>query len=298
MFVIRNKKIFLLIGAGLVLLSILMTAFLGLEFSNEFVGGTIIEVSYEEQPSQDVVMSSLEGIVDVSTITIQPSQETNYILRTPFLEEDVQNEVIASLQSLGQGVEIERISSVGPIIGQELRQKSLWAIILVIIAIVLFIAFAFRKVSEPVSSWKYGVVAIAALIHDILLPTAAFALLGYFLGFQVDVLFITALLAILGFSVNDTIVVFDRIRENLRHNDEVGLKEDFKETVGRSLSQTFARSINTSLTTLLPLILLLFIGSESTRHFALVLVIGIIAGTYSSLFIASPLLVFWNKKNE
>ena len=162
----------------------------------------------------------------------------------------------------------------------------------------LFITFAFRHVSKPVASWKYGVVAIIALIHDVIVPTGAFALLGHFLGYEMDALFVTALLVILGFSVHDTIVVFDRTRENLRHSNESRNKKDFETIVGESVSQTFTRSINTSLTVLLSLLVLYFFGPETTRNFSLALLIGITAGTYSSIFIGSPLLVTLEKYQE
>lgn len=277
-------------------LSVALIGFFGLDPSIEFTGGSIIEVSYPEgRPAISEVRETLSDFVDGASAEIRQAGESGMSVRLPFLEESVQGEVVTALAPAGGIASIERISSIGPTIGQELKRKSLWAMGLVILAIIIFIAISFRKVSEPVSSWKYGITAIIALIHDTIIPTAAFAILGQFFGYQVDVLFITALLAILGYSVNDTIIVFDRIRENLRSNQESGLKEDFGEVVGRSLSQTFRRSLNTSITTLLVLLFLLFVGSESTRHFAMVMVIGIIAGTYSSLFLASPLLVLWEK---
>ena len=177
--------------------------------------------------------------------------------------------------------------------------KAFLSIGLVILAIVLFITFAFRKVSEPVSSWKYGVITIVALLHDVIIPTGIFAALGHFLGYEIDTLFVTALLVILGFSVHDTIVVFDRVRENLRRSRESRVETPFQEIVGKSIRQTFNRSINTSLTTLLALAALYFLGSDATRHFSLALLIGITAGTFSSIFLASPLLVTverWQKK--
>jgi len=155
----------------------------------------------------------------------------------------------------------------------------------------LFITFAFRKVSEPVSSWKYGLVAVLALVHDVLIPTGVFAILGHFKGVEIDTLFVTAILVVLGFSVHDTIVVFDRVRENLRRAKESNARKDFETVVGESISQTFTRSINTSLTTLLALIVLYFVGGEATRLFSLALIIGVVVGTYSSIFIGSPLLV-------
>jgi preprotein translocase subunit SecF len=181
-----------------------------------------------------------------------------------------------------------QFDSIGPVLGAEAARKAVFSIALVILAIVLFIAYAFRKVSEPVSSWKYGLVAVIALVHDVIIPTGVFAILGHYAGYEIDTLFVTALLVVLGFSVHDTIVVFDRVRENLRH---APARKPFGEVVGESINQTFTRSINTSMTTLLALIVLYFVGGPSTQHFSLALIVGIAAGTYSSIFIGSPLLV-------
>jgi len=189
------------------------------------------------------------------------------------------------------GVSQDRFSAIGPTVGSELATNAVWGIIAVVVGIILFVTFAFRKVSDPVSSWVYGSTAIFALVHDILLPAGVFAVLGAVRGAQVDLLFVMALLAILGFSVNDTIVVFDRIRENLREGYEGSEEDTFADTVGLSLEQTYARSVNTSLTTLVVLAALYFLGGESTRLFSLTLLVGVIAGTYSSIFLASPLLV-------
>jgi len=197
-----------------------------------------------------------------------------------------------------------REAAIGPSVGKELRTKSIIAIILVSLGIIAFIAFAFRHVSQPVKSWKYGSVAVVALIHDIIIPTGAFALLGYFFGYEVDLLFVMGLLVILGYSVNDTIVVFDRTRENLSrlqdgddatnviNGKQVSPNSTFGQVVGLSLDQTFARSLNTSLTTLVVLVCLYIFGGESTNHFALMLIVGVVSGTYSSIFLASPLLVY------
>jgi preprotein translocase subunit SecF len=183
-------------------------------------------------------------------------------------------------------------NSVGPVLGAEAARKAIVSILLVIAAIVLFIAYAFRKVSEPVSSWKYGLTAIIALVHNIIIPIGLFAILGHFKGYEVDTLFVTALLVVLGFSVHDNIVVFDRVRENLHTS---GTKKSFDQVVGDSISQTFTRSVNTSLTTLLALVVLYFVGGAATQHFSLALIVGIAAGTYSSIFIGSPLLVTLQK---
>lgn len=192
---------------------------------------------------------------------------------------------------VGKYLEELRFDSVGPTIGKELRQKSIVAIIIVNIAIILYIAYVFRKVSYPVESWKYGVSAVIALIHDIVIVTGIFSILGHFLGYQVDSLFVTALLTILGFSVHDTIVTFDRTRENLRHHQD----KTFEDVVNLSVNQTIVRSINTTMTALISLIAIFLFGGESTRLFALALICGFVVGTYSSIFLASPLLLLWYK---
>lgn len=299
MFIINHRKIFFGISGALVLLSIIAMLVFGFTLSIEFTGGTIVEVSYsEERPGISEVRETLSSVVDAGQADIRNVGDSGISVRLPFLGEEEQSQVVGALAPEGSGVTVERVSSIGPTIGEELRQKALIGIAIVIVAIILFVAFAFRKVAKPVSSWKYGLIAVVALVHDTLIPAGVFAVLGYYFGYQLDVLFVTAVLTILGYSVNDTIVVFDRIRENLRHNKDIGLKEDFDEVVGRSLSQTYVRSINTSLTTLLVLIMLLFVGGESIQHFALVLVVGIISGAYSSIFLASPLLVWLEKRKQ
>ena len=185
----------------------------------------------------------------------------------------------------------QRSNTIGPTVGAELKNKAFLAIGLVVFFIVLFITFAFRKVSYPVASWKYGLATIIALAHDVLIPTGVFVVWMHFRGGEIDLLFVSAILAILGYSVHDTIVVFDRVREHLRVNQSSKTKETFAETVGKSVTETFGRSINTSFTIFLALVALYFIGGASTKDFAFVLLVGIIAGTYSSIFIASPLLV-------
>jgi preprotein translocase subunit SecF len=190
---------------------------------------------------------------------------------------------------------------VGPVAGVELKNKAEKAVVVVIIMIVLFVTFAFRRVSRPVASWKYGLATIIALAHDVIIPTGVFVFLGHIKGVEIDLLFVTGLLAILGYSVHDTIVVFDRVRENLRINHDTNSKEDFETTVGKAVRQTFGRSINTSLTIFITLLALYIYGSAATRDFALLLIVGVIAGTYSSIFVASPLLVTfqkWQKKNK
>jgi len=223
-------------------------------------------------------------------VRVQPTGDTGYILRAKDLSNDEKNTLETALGTLG-AVHEDQFNSVGPVIGQELLHKGLIALGLVSLCIICFIAFAFRKVSKPVASWKYGIIAIVTLIHDILIPVGLFAYLGHSRGAEVDSLFIVALLTLLGVSINNTIVVFDRVRENLKYNHERSRKEDFSETVGHSIMQTLSRSINTSLTVVIVLAALYFLGPVATKDFSLTLIVGMIAGTYSSVFLASPLLV-------
>lgn len=292
MFVISYRKYFYALSGIVILGSILAALFLGLHVGIDFKGGSLIEVVYtSERPAIDLVKNSLTDPA-FAGYSIRPTGTNGFILRTPFLSTETHTKALAALSGNGQWPLTEsRFDSIGPTIGKELKTKSTLAVGLVIFAIVIFIAFVFRKVSEPVSSWKYGLIAIVALLHDVIVPTGGAAILGYFIGMEIDALFVTAILVVLGFSVHDTIVVFDRVREHLRVNKEYGKREPFEETVGKSVAETFNRSINTSLTTVLALVALYFLGSESTHNFALTLIIGIIAGTYSSIFLASPLLV-------
>lgn len=292
MIVVTYRKIFYWIAAVAVGASVAAVAFFGLNIGVDFTGGALVEIRYiETAPEQVQIESTLENI-GVAGYSLRTAGDNGYILRTGVLGDGVREALPEALAMNGEHpVSIERFTEVGPTIGQELRNKAFIALSLAIIAIILYIAFTFRKVSKPVSSWVYGLLAIGALLHDIIVPVGLFAVLGHVFGAQVDVLFIMALLAILGYSVNDTIVVFDRVRENLNTNLERGKKEEFALTVGRSLNQTFVRSLNTSVTTLLALIALFFFGPIATQDFALTLIMGVVAGAFSSLALATPLLV-------
>lgn len=301
MFVIKYRKIFYAFSILLVVLSIASIAKWGLKEGIDFKGGSIIEIEYvDARPDMGEVYFELSPL-EINA-SVRPTGEKGYIIRTKTLTEEEHAKLLTAISDGGKAkLEVKRFDTIGPILGAELRAKSLVSIILVIIAIVLFITYAFRKVSEPVSSWIYGLIAVISLVHDVIVPTGVFAILGHYYGHEVDTLFITALLVILGFSIHDTIVVFDRTRENLKINKEEGKKEAFDITVSKSVSQTFARSINTSLTVVLTLLALYFIGPETTRDFSLALLVGIIAGTYSSIFLGSPLLVTiakWQEKRK
>jgi preprotein translocase subunit SecF len=309
MFIIKHKKIFFGLTGLVLLLSFGATAFFGLKLGIDFTGGTLIEANCENTCAKEVLTTGLDTF-ELGEYSLRSAGDTGFVLRTKALEGTQREAVLAFIAE--QEITVSSFSEVGPTIGAELRSKALWAMLLVIVAIILFIAFAFRPAivkreetpegivkitrdSHGVSSWTLGVVAIIALMHDILVPVGVFSILGYFLGAEVGVLFVMALLAILGYSVNDTIVVFDRVREHLKNNADTNKKEDFSDTVGKALSETISRSINTSLTTLFVLLALYFVGPVVTQHFALTLIAGVIAGTYSSIFLASPLLVVIKK---
>ncbi len=292
MFIVNNRKFFFILSAVLVIGSIFSMYFYGLKLGTDFTGGSLMEISYTGSERNISDLRVALDKLDLGTYTLQPTGKSNFTLRTHDLSNDEKNKILEAL-SFGPASDMELVqfTSIGPVVGNELKNKAMIAIGIVVLCIVLFITFAFRKVSLPVASWKYGLATIVALAHDVVIPTGVFVAWTHFHGGEIDLLFVTALLAILGYSVHDTIVVFDRVRENLKN----GSKDNFTETVGKSVTQTFGRSINTSLTIFLSLVALYFIGGESTKDFAFVLLVGVIAGTYSSIFVASPLLVTLEK---
>lgn len=313
MFFVTQRKIFLSIAIAVVLGSMAVIATLGLNLGIDFTGGALTEVAYDVVPEKQLLEERLntQGLGGYSLRETKDEEgRDGYILRTRDLSEDERIAVSESLIGSGEGASITRFTSIGPVIGQELKDKAVWAIAGVSLIIIMYVAIAFAGVSYPVGSWVYGGITILALLHDVIVPAAVMALLGYFFGLEADVLFVMALLAVLGYSVNDTIVVFDRVRENLvkwrqekktkvvgvdgmeREEITYTLQKPFAEIVGVSVSQTLMRSINTSVTTLLALGALYFLGGEVTRTFTLVLIAGVLAGTYSSICIANPLLVF------
>lgn len=290
--IINNRKIFYWLSGVVTVISIVALFVFGLNYGIDFKGGSIVEVEYiADVPEVELIELAINS-VGIKGFSVRGSGDKDFLIRTPHLDESARVSLNNALSGNGKWpLEQKRYSSIGPSLGKELAGKALLSIVLVIGAILLFIAFAFRKVSEPVSSWKYGIIAIIGLIHNVIIPTGAFALFGNYFDAEVDSLFVTALLVILGFSIHDTIVVFDRVRENLKKNNEYNKKEIFEETVGKSVSQTIARSINTSLTTLFTLLALYIWGPDSTKWFSLTLLIGIAVGTYSSIFLGSTLLV-------
>ncbi len=250
-----------------------------------------MELSFSQnRPSQTVIQDALQS-AGIKNQSVQNIGDKGVLIRTEFLSESEHQAVLkimlSKLQTENSEMREERFETIGSSVSKQLKQRAVWAIFFVNLGIIVYVAYAFRKVSRPVASWKYGVLAIVALFHDVLLVMGVFAVLGRFLGVEVDTAFVVAILTVLGYSVNDTIVVYDRIRENLiRHGSE-----DFSDTVNVGLNQTLMRSINTTFKTLLPLIALYFLGGHTIKYFSLALLIGIASGAYSSIFIASPLLV-------
>lgn len=292
MFIVQNRFFFFLFTGALTVAAILALVLWTPKLSIDFTGGSLTEVTYtDSRPALSIIQSDIAPLA-LGEVSSRESGDTGVVLRTHSLTPEEHNALLTALTEGGKlSITETRFTSIGPSLGSELATKALYALFSVIGAIVLYIAWAFRKVSKPVSSWVYGFSVIVILLHDLLIPAGIYAIIAHFTGAQIDTLFVVALLAILGYSVNDTIVIFDRVREHLEKNEKVGQKQLFSEVVGRSITETLGRSINTSLTVVLALAALAFFGSPMTVHFALVLLAGVVAGTYSSILLAAPLLV-------
>ena len=260
----------------------------GLKLGIDFAGGTLWEIKGNINAQ---AVKSLLAQKDAEIASVAQTSQNSVIIRMRETDEqkilDLKN---ALSDSFGPIEDVSR-QTVGPIVSKELTYKAMQAVAISVLAIVAYITWAFRKIPKPTSSVAFGVTTIIALVHDIIIVVGIFAILGHFAQIEVDSLFITALLTVLGFSVHDTIVVFDRIRENLTKHQA----DSFEQIVNHSILQTLARSLNTSLTVIFVLFALLLFGGQSIKTFVLVLLIGIISGTYSSIFNAAPLLVVWNK---
>ena len=299
----KYRKIYFGFSIALILTSIVVLIVFGLKPSIDFTGGTIMELEYqEERHSNEEILSMLEEF-DLGTVYIQPTEEKGVILRMKHIEEEVHQNILAKLRGKEEviaegGLVLEtvkvfinetRFESVGPVIGQELKSKTSIVMVVALLSMIIYIALAFRRVQRPLRSWQYGIASVIALFHDILIPLGIFALLGKYYGVEISIPIITALLAVLGYSINNTVVVFDRIRENLLRRGEI-----FDDIVDLSLTQTLSRQINTSLTTLFVSLAIFFFGGATLQYFALALILGILAGTYSSIFLAGPILVSWH----
>lgn len=287
------KYLFALSGIILVL-GIASIGIFGFHLGVDFKGGTVTELAFKQPFEQDKVRAALDSN-NIQGYQLQSTGENGLIIKTGSLSKEAYDKLAGEIRTQAGDFEEKRFDSIGPVVGEELKRKAIYQLIIVSLGIVLYIAYAFRKVSRPITPLQFGVAAIVALVHDLLIVLGIFSLLGHFYNIEIDSLFVTAMLTVLGFSVHDTIIVFDRIRENLR----VYAGQSIEFIVNHSISQTLVRSLNTSLTVLFVLLAMLLFGGETIRYFVLALFIGIAAGTYSSIFVAAPMLVLWqNWRNK
>ena len=287
---VKYRKIYYIFSGILIIASLVSLFVFGLKLGVDFTGGSIMQLEFQSQiPSNQIIEQKLADL-NLGEIVIQPTGERGVILRLKHIDEPTHEEILKKLE----GANEQSFEAIGPTIGKELTRKTEIAIILALFSIILYIAFAFGKLSHPAKSWQYSIAALIALFHDILIPLGVFAVLGKFFNVEITISFIAALLTVLGYSINDTVVVYDRIRENLLKRKFV----TFEETIDQSLNQTLARSVSTVLTVLLTLFAIYFFGGETLKYFSLALIIGITSGMYSSIFIASPLMFSWVEWQE
>jgi len=285
--IVKYSKIYISISTILLIGSALTLGIWGLSLGIDFTGGSLMEIEFlAERPDNQVVQEELTEL-DLGQINLQPTGENGLILRLRDIDEITHQQI---LENIGLNtIEEKRFESIGPLIGAELKRKAIWAIGLALIAIILYIAWSFRKISRPFASWQYGLMAIIALFHDVFITLGLFAFLSHFIEIEIGLPFLAALLTILGYSVNNSIVIFDRARENILRTNWT----EFSEVIDLSINQSLTRCLNTALTTLFVLLAIFFLGGETIKYFSLALVMGIVIGTYSSIFITSPLMVVW-----
>ncbi|HDD55554.1 MAG TPA: protein translocase subunit SecF [Chloroflexi bacterium] len=288
--VIKHRYLYFAISLVVILPGLAALLVWGLPTGIDFSGGSYLEIRVNNAlPSTDdmVALLSEYGFTDTK---IQRSGNDKLIIRSKAMDEETLTAILAEFETrFNVSVELDRFESVGPTIGKEVAQRAAGAVGFAALGILLYITYAFRGVKH---AFRYGVAAILAMLHDVIVVIGAEAILGHYLGWEVDSLFLTALLTVIGFSVHDSIVVFDRIREN----EKLHRRQPYETVVNLSIVQTFARSINTQLTVMLTLLSLVLFGGNTIRHFVLILLIGVFSGTYSSIFNASPILVVWENK--
>ncbi len=290
MFIIAHRRFFFWLTGLILVAAIGAILVFGLPLGLDFTGGSLMQVSYQNsRPALSDIEKQISTVHE-GTISVRTVGTNEISIRTRTMTPAEHEAILAAISQGAPATELA-YTSVGPALGSQFANKAMWAIFAVILVIVLYIAFAFRHVSRPVPSWGYGLTVVAMLAIDIIVPAGFYAAYAHFTGAEVDSLFIVALLALLGYVVNDIIVIFDRIREHLNNNEKTGLKESFEDTIGKSINETMTRSINTAVTVALALIVLIFLGAEATRNFALVMLVGVVAGTFSSITRSAPLLI-------
>jgi preprotein translocase subunit SecF len=293
---LRPAKYFFVISTIATFVSIVLLFVPGPRYSIEFTGGTRSEITVPAGKTQKDVLAAFTSFKQTDLVpTVNRMQNGNFLVRMKGIDALTHNALLAHLQTTLGGISEVQYTTIGPTVGETLKTHAIYALIAASIGIIVYLAFAFRKIPRRYSPWKFGVVAVATLLHDVMVTVGIFVIIGKFTNFEADTLFVTALLTILGYSVNDTIIIFDRIRDNLFVQER---KEDFATIANRSVNQAWKRSCYTSSSTLIMLVSLFLLGSESIKWFVLTLIIGIILGTYSSIFVATPLLVYWNKREQ
>lgn len=291
-----KKKIWWLsLSIVLALLGILAVFIWKLPLGIDFRGGALFEIQFAKPVAQDQLRAKLETYQEAHGVTVSAAGENDYLIKTLPITDSEKQGIENKLKTDFGSITVKQFQSVGPSVSKDLTNKAGIAVVLASLLILFYLAYAFRKVTQPVSSWRFGAVAIVALLHDLIISVGVFAIVAHFLHYEVDASFITALLTIMGFSVHDTIVVFDRLRENLMHAN-VTTGQQFEQIADQSLSETLNRSLATSLTVLFTLTALTILGGSSIRPFVVTLLIGIFIGTYSSIFTATPLLTIWQNR--
>ena len=285
---LKYKNFFLVFSSLVIIVCAVLMVIWPLKPSIEFTGGSVLEIKYQDnRPASQEVQDKIRDL-NLGDVAIQQVEDKGLILRMQSTSEDIHQKVVEKLKETGN-FEEQSFESIGPVVGKELYQKTVLLVIVSLIAMLLYIAFAFRNVPGPVSPWIYGLASFLILTHDVVVPLGVFSVLGKVYGIQVTIPIITALLTVVGYAINNVIVVYDRTRENLLRTKNI----NFAEIANISINQTLSRQINTSLAVLFPLFAMYFISGVALKYFSLALILGIITGTYSSIFLATPMLVAW-----
>lgn len=291
----KKKILWLAISVVIMIPGIIALSVWKLPLGIDFRGGAQFELKFDKAPTQEALKQKITSYPEARGVTVTTAEGESFIVRVLPISEGEYKEISKKLETDFGTYTEKQFQSVGPSVSKDLTRKAITAVVIATLLIILYLAYSFRGVSHPVSSWRFGLVAAVALLHDLLISIGVFAILAHYFNYEVDSSFITAMLTIMGFSVHDTIVVFDRIRENLTKN-RVATAAEFEQVADDSLGETLNRSIATSLTVIFTLSALAILGGESIRGFVVTLLVGIFIGTYSSIFTATPLLVLWQQR--